>query len=701
MKYSLLMPALVILIPAVVCMARSGDKPFMGKFNTPFEVPPFDKIKPEHFMPAFEEGMKQHDNEIEAIVSQKAAPTFQNTLVALDRSGKLLTKVSSVFFNLTSANTSDTLQKISKSMAPKLSKHEDEIMLNSRLFARIKAVYDNKGKFKLDQEQKTLLEKYYKEFTRGGANLSPDDKKILVKINEELSLLAVKFSDNLLKETNSFELVIDKKEDLAGLPASVVQTAKQTAQERGHKGDVWVFTLKNPSVMPFLQYAGKRELREKIYKAYISRCSNGNEHDNQKILSRIASLRVKRANLLGYKTHADYILEENMAKTPDAVFGLLDKLWNPAVKRARQEAAELQSMIDKEGGNFKLEAWDWSYYAEKLRKEKYALDDEQLRPYFKLENVRQGAFDVAHKLYGLTFTERFDIPKYHPDVKVYEVKDSKGKHVGILYTDYFPRDSKRGGAWMNSFREQSIGEKGFITPIVANVCNFSKPVGDKPALLTFEEVTTLFHEFGHALHGLLSNCKYEKLAGTSVPRDFVELPSQINENWAGEAQVLRSYAKHYLTGQTIPDDLIKKIENSSLFNQGFATVEYLAASYLDLYWHTLTDTVERNATQFEKEKLDKLGLIPEIGVRYKSPYFQHIFSGGYSSGYYSYIWAEVLDADAFDAFKKNGIFDKKTADAFRNNVLTKGGSDNPMTLYKNFRGQEPDITPLLKRRGLN
>jgi peptidyl-dipeptidase Dcp len=672
--------------------------PFFSEYDTPFKVPPFNKIKEEHYLPAFKEGIKQHEKEIEAITNNTAEPNFENTILALERSGSLLTKVGNVYFNAMNTQISDNILEISREITPLMAKHSDDINLNEKLFQRVKAVYSKKDNLNLNTEQNKLLEKTYKDFVRGGANLDAMKKEEFRKINTELSMLELKFGENVLKENNSFELVLDKKEDLAGLPESVIASAAQAAKERGKDGK-WVFTLHVPSIMPFLQYSERRDLREKIYKAYINKGDNNNELDNKSVLSKIASLRVKRANLLGYKSHADYVLEENMAKTPKNVYKLLEQLWTPALQRAKMEASDLQKMAEKDGQNFKLAAWDWWYYAEKLRKEKYALDDETLRPYFKLENVRQGAFDVAHKLYGITFTERKDLPVYNKDVKAFEVKDADGSHLGILYVDYFPRADKRSGAWMNSYRDESKdGEK--ITPIVVNAFNFTAPAGDKPALLTFEEVSTMFHEFGHGLHGLLANTTYRSLSGTAVARDFVELPSQIMENWAGEPEVLKSFAKHYQSGETIPDELIEKIKNASLFNQGFATVEYLAASILDMDWHTLTDTVQVDAKTLEEKTVNRIGLIPEIAFRYRSTYFSHIFDGGYSSGYYSYIWAEVLDSDAFEAFKEKGLFDPATAKAFRDNVLSLGGTEEPMVLYKRFRGADPSIEPLLKRRGL-
>jgi len=678
--------------------APQQKNPFFSDYNTPFETPPFDKINETHYMPAFKAGIMQQQQEIAAITDNSDAPTFKNTVEALEESGALLTKVSNVFGNLTAAHTNDKLQELDQQITPMLSQHNDDIMLNEMLFQRIKTVYDQKERFNLTAEQTKLLDEYYKSFVRGGANLNDAQKDQLREINTELSLLTLQFGENLLKETNAFEMVLDNQADLVGLPEAVVIGAAETAQARGHEGK-WVFTLDKPSWIPFLQYSPKRNLREKIYQAYINAGNNNNEYDNKKILSRIAALRVQKANLMGFPTHAHFVLEENMAQVPANVYDLLNRIWKPALETAQAEAADMQKMIADEGDNFKLESWDWWYYAEKVKKAKYDLDEEQLRPYFKLENVRDGAFAVAHKLYGITFTECSDIPVYHPDVKVFEVQELDGRHIGIIYVDYFPRASKRGGAWMNSYRKQfRVGGKE-STPIVCNVCNLSKPTGDKPALLSFEEVTTLFHEFGHALHGLLSDSTYPTLSGTAVPRDFVELPSQIMENWATDPKVIKTYAQHYQTGETMPQELIDKIQNARYFNQGFITVEYLAASLLDMDWHTLTEPVEHDALKFEKASMDKNGLISEIIPRYRSFYFRHIFSGGYSAGYYSYIWAQVLDADAFGAFKETTLYDQQTAQAFRRYILAAGNTDDPMTMYKRFRGAEPKIDALLKRRG--
>jgi peptidyl-dipeptidase Dcp len=678
----------------------SGSNPFYSEYDTPFGTPPFSKIKIEHYKPAFIDGMAQEKKEIDAIAKNPEPPTFENTVAAMEKTGELLDKVSFVFFNLTSSMTNDKMQKIAKELSPLLSQHRDDISLNEQLFERVKAVYEQKANLSLNVEQKMLLDEYYKSFVRGGANLNESEKEQFREINKELSMLSLQFGENILKENNRFEMVLDDQEDLAGLPEAVISAAAETAKERGHDGK-WVFTLHKPSLIPFLQYSEKRDLREKMFKGYIMRGDNNDSLDTKAILSKIAALRVKRANLLGYKTHASYVLEENMAKNSENVYDLLDKLWTPALNVAKKEVKEMQAIIDAEGKNFSLQPWDWWYYAEKVKIAKYNLDEDMLRPYFQVENVRKGAFDVATKLWGITFTERKDIPKYHEDVTVYEVKDADGSFIGILYTDYFPRESKRGGAWMNEFRPQSNMDGNQIRPIIVNVGNFTKPTADTPALISLDETLTLFHEFGHALHGLLTDCTYPRLSGTNVPRDFVELPSQIMENWATEPDVMRAYAKHYQTGEPIPEELIEKIKESGKFNQGFATVEYLAASYLDMDWHTLTEPEEKDPLKFEEKSMNNINLIKEIVPRYRSPYFSHIFAGGYSSGYYSYIWAEVLDADAFQAFKEKGIFDQKTAQAYRTNILEAGGTEDPMVLYKRFRGAEPTIEPLLERRGLN
>ncbi len=701
-KYFLL--CIFALLAISSCKQKSKEmfdptNPFFSAFNTPFEVPDFGAIREEHYMPAYKYAIEVHNKEIDGIINNPELPDFANTFEAMDRSGAMIRKIDQIFNNLNSSVTNDKLQAIAKEKAPLLSGHRDDIQLNPALFSRIKTVYDSKESLVLTAEQNMLLEETFKDFIRGGANLNPEDQARLREINKELSVLTISFGENVLAETNDFKLTIEKEEDLSGLPESVIKNAGEAAKEAGLEGK-WIFSVQKPSMIPFLQYSDKRELREKLFKAYINLANNGNDHDNKENVAQIVSLRVEKAKLLGYKDHASFVLEENMAKNPESVYNLLQKLWNPAIDVAKKEAKELQQYIDKEGSGFKLQPWDWWYYAEKVRKEKYDLDDAELLPYFKLDNVLNGVFGVCNHLYGLRIIERTDIPKYHEDVRVFEVLESDGTHIGILYMDFFTRSSKRAGAWMNSFRKQEIIDGSNITPVVSTVFNFSKPSGDKPALLNFDEVSTLFHEFGHALHGLLSKCTYYKLSGTATPRDFVELPSQIMENWALEPAVMKSYALNYETGKPIPDELINKIEKSSLFNQGFITVEYLAASFLDMDWHTLNSPFSEDVNLFEKESLDGIGLIPEIIVRYRSTYFNHIFSGGYSAGYYSYIWAEVLDSDAFEAFKEKSLFDPVTAKSFRENILEKGGTEDPMILYVRFRGKEPSIEPLLKKRGL-
>ncbi len=673
----------------------SKDNPFANEFDTPFGVPPFDKIEPKHFMPAFEEGMKQQKQEIEAIVNSKESPTFKNTVEPYMYSGELLRKVSSVFYGLMSANTNDKLQQIAEEISPILSAHRDEINLNPVLFKRIMKVYENRSSYNLTNEQSFLLEKIYKGFIRSGANLNDTDKEKLKDINKQLSVLSVKFSQNLLEETNRFKLVIENEEDLAGLPESVKDAAAEAAKKENLENK-WVFTTQKPSMIPFLQYAEKRDLRKKLYHAYTHRCDNNNEHDNKDVLAKMVELRAEKANLLGYDNHAAYRLEPRMAQTPGKAIDLLNQLWDKALPVAKMEAEELQNIIDSEGGDFKLASWDWWYYAEKLRKDKYNLDENELRPYFKLANVRDGAFQVANKLYGITFKEIKDIPLPHPDATAFEVSEENGNHLGILYMDFFPRESKRVGAWCGSYRDHMIKDGKEITPVVTVVGNFTKPTSEQPSLLSMDEVLTLFHEFGHALDGLFAQNTYPK---TFIAWDFVELPSQIMEHWAFEPEVLKMYATHYETGDPIPEALIEKIEKSGYFNQGFATVEYLAAAMLDMAYHTIDKPKRVNINKFESAYLNEIGLIPEIVSRYRSTYFAHI-AGGYDAGYYSYIWAGVLDNDAFEAFKKKGIFDKETAKSFRKNILAKNGIKDAMTMYVDFRGREPEIEPLLKNRGL-
>lgn len=674
--------------------------PFFEAYDTPFEVPPFDKIKNEHFAPAIREGIKQHQAEIDQIVNNSEEPTFENTIEAMEYAGELLSKASTVFYNLNSANTNDEIQAIAKELAPEISAHSDNISLNAELFKRVKAVWDSKESLNLNPEQEKLLEKTYKSFVRNGANLSEADKEKLREINTKLSSLTLQFGQNLLAETNAFKLVVDKEEDLAGLPKGLIESAADDAKAAGEEGK-WVFTLQNPSIMPFLQYAENRELRKKIWEAYKNRADQGNEYDNKAGLIETANLRRQKAQLLGYKTHADYVLEESMAKNADNVYTLLNQLWAPALAKAKVERDEMQALVKAEGKDFQIEPWDWRFYEEKLRQQKFDLDEQEIKPYFSLAKVQDGVFMVVKNLWGLTFEEIENIPTYHPDAKAYEVKEADGSHVGVLYMDFHPRASKRGGAWMTSYRAQKTEDGERKAPIISIVCNFSRPTANAPALLTFDEVTTFFHEFGHALHGLLSNVQYRSLAGTSVPRDFVELPSQVMENWATEPSVMKEYAFHYETGEVIPDELIAKLTKSGTFGQGFGTTEYLAASLMDLDYHTQSEDITMDAEKFEKASMEKIGLIDEIIPRYRSPYFQHIFAGGYSSGYYSYIWSGVLDTDAFQAFKETELFNQEKAQAFRKEILEKGGTDEPMKMYVNFRGAEPKIDALLKKRGLD
>lgn len=674
--------------------------PLLAKYETNFEVPPFDLIKDEHFRPAFKEALKVHEAEIDSILKIDEPATFANTILALENAGQLLNRVSTVFYNLNSANTNDTIQAIAKDLAPVMSAHRDEINLNPELFKRVKTVYDQRANAGLDAEDQKLLEETYKGFVRSGANLKDEDKEKLKKINAELSVLSTQYGQNLLAETNAFEMVVDKEEDLAGLPKELKAAAAAEAKAKGKDGK-WLFTLQNPSVMPFLQYADNRELRKKIWDAYQLRGNNGNDADTKEILIKIANLRLEKAKLLGYSSHAAYVLEESMAENPATVNALLNKIWTPALAKAKTEAADIQKEIEAAKDTFKVAPYDWRYYQEKIRQKRYALNEEEIKPYFSLTDVREGAFATANKLWGISFVALNNVPVYHPEVEVYEVRDKDGSHLGLLYADFFPRASKRSGAWMTSYRSQARENGKRLAPVISIVCNFTKPVGDSPALLTFDEATTLFHEFGHALHGLFSNVKYRSLAGTSVPRDFVELPSQIMENWAADPEVLKTYAKHFQTKEAIPDALIEKMQQAGTFDQGFATIEYLAASMLDMNYHSATAPIKAKADEFEKSAMDKIGLIDAIIPRYRSTYFQHIFSGGYSAGYYSYIWSEVLDSDAFAAFKEKGLYDQNTAASFRSNILERGGTGNPAEMYRKFRGADPDPIHLMKKRGLN
>lgn len=673
--------------------------PFLSEYDTPFGVPPFEQIKPEHYKPAFEQGMKEQIAEIEAIVNNPEAPTFENTIVALDQSGQLLNKVSYVFFGQTNANTNDSLQALSREMSPLLSKHGDDITMNAGLFARVKAVRESADTANLDKEQMKLLDETYKDFVRNGANLDAEKQEQLRKLNTEISSLQVQFGQNMLAETNAFRLVVDKKEDLAGLPANLIASAAETAKADSMEGK-WVFTLHNPSIMPFLQYAENRELREKILIGYLNRGNNGNENDNKEVIRKLLKARVEKAKLMGFNNYAELALETRMAKTPAAVYNLLDQVWQPALKKAKEELADIQAEIRKEGKNFTAEAWDWRFYADRAKQAKYAFDENEIRPYLKLENVRDGMFLLANKLYGISFTPIENIPLPHPDAEAFECKDTSGVHLGVLYLDYFPRASKRGGAWCGRYRSQTYENGERKAPVVTIVCNFTKPTEGQPALLTADEASTMFHEFGHAVHSLFGDVHYYGIAG--VPRDFVELPSQLNEHWVFEPEMLKLYAKHYETGEVMPEELVKKLEASGKYGQGFATTEYLAASYLDMDFHVLTDIADdMNVMDFEQQTLGKRNLLKQIPSRYRTTYFNHTMGGGYTAGYYSYLWAEVLDCDAYEAYKETGdIFNKEVAAKYRKYILTPGGIDDAMQMYINFRGKEPGIDPLLKKRGL-
>ena len=697
MKKYLFIPLVLLVMMTTQCKEKEHEavNPFFGNYDTPFNIPPFEKIKPGDYIPAMEKGMEEQNKEIAAIINNPDAPTWDNTMKALDSSGELLRKVLRVFYNQISANTNDSLQKVQMEMSPKIAAHFDEISLNPKLFERIKSVYENQEKFNLTDEEKYLLKNHYQELVRNGANLSPEKKEELKAINQKLSKLEVQFNQNLLAETNKYKIVIDNKKDLEGLPESVINQGASEAKAEGLEGK-WVYTVQRPSMYPFLTYAKNRDLRKELYMYYINRANHDDKYDNKAIVAEIVSLRADKAKLLGYKSHAALTLEPRMAKTPEKAYELLYKIWEAALPVAKKEAAMMQDMINKEGGNFKLQSWDWWYYAEKIRKAKYDLDENEIRPYFELSNVRDGVFWTANKLYGITFTRLNNVPLPHPDAEAYEVKEADGSHLGVLFMDFFPRKSKRGGAWCDSYQEHRFVNGKEEMPIVTIVTNVTKPSGDTPSLLSLDEVETIFHEFGHGLDALFSKASYNT---TYIAWDFVELPSQIDEHWAMQPEVLHHYARNYETGEVIPDALVKKMDAASKFNQGFANVEYLAAAMLDLAYHTLEAPVDINVAQFEGDYLGSIGLIPEIVSRYRTTYFAHII-GGYDAGYYSYIWAAVLDNDAFEAFKENGIFDQKTAESFRKNILEKNGIEDPMTMYTNFRGREPKIEPLLKNRGL-
>ena len=690
---------------------RTDINPFFQEWNTPYGVPPFNFIKDEHYMPAFEKGMKNNLKEIDDIVENPEAPTFSNTIEALERSGKLLSKVQRTFFNLVGSNTNPQLQELQRELSPLLSAHYDKIGLNKELFIRIEKLWEGREKIELTNEQLKLLEDTRKQFVRSGSLLNDTEKEKITAINAKISALTTTFGQNLLAETNGFELILTKN-DLEGLSEDIIVAAAEAANQKMNQAetdeekekykDKYVFTPHRTSMYPFLTESTRRDLREKLYKSYILRGDNNNENDNKNIAAQIAKLRAEKANLMGYKTHAHFVLEERMLKTPEEVYDLLIQLWKPALNRAKLEVEDMQAVVDSEGHDFKIEAWDWWQYSEKVRKAKYDLDEAAIKPYLSLDNALKGVFNTTNKLWGITFTEIFDIDLYHPDARIWEVNDKDGSHLGIFIGDYFTRSNKRGGAWMSSFKGQSNLD-GRERPIVVNVCNFPAPVGDNPSLLSFDNLITLFHEFGHAMHGILTNVTYGSMAGTSGPRDFTEFPAQILEHWASEPEVLKTYAIHYQTGEAIPDDLIRKILKASKFNQGFINTEYLAASLLDMDWHTISAEENlKDANEFEENSLKKYGLIKEIAPRYRSTYFAHIFSGGYSSGYYSYVHSAVLDSDGFDAFKETGdVFDPELAKRLREHVYAKGSTEEAMDLYVKFRGRKPMIEPLLKVRGLN
>lgn len=672
------------------------SNPFFEDWNTPYGIPPFDLIHNEHYLEAFERGFAEQNAEIDRIAQNQAPANFTNTIEALERSGALLAKTGMVFSNLSSSDTNDSLQAIELALSPKYAAHEGQLLNNQALFARVKQVFSSLPEAGLDADQVKLCEDAHTRFVRAGAALEEQARNQVMALDETLAELQTQFSQNVLKDTNEFELVIDASEDIAGLSQTTLQAAKAEAQQRG-KANSYVFTVSRSSITPLLQFADSRELREKMYRAYIRNGANDNANNNQPIVSQIATLRLQRAQLLGYSSHAHYMLDDRMAKRPANVSELLGQIWQPTQAKVAQEAQDLQTMIQERGDNFELAPWDWWYYTEKLRSERYALDEDQVKPYFKLENVRDGAFDVAHRLFGLIFELVNDVPVYHPDVLSYQVTDADGSLIGLFLVDYFMRPSKQGGAWMSEFRAQSNLDAS-VRPIVVNCCNFPKST---PCLLTMDEVRTLFHEFGHGLHGLLSQVRYESQSGTNVKQDFVELPSQIMEHWATEPSVLRNYARHVDTGEPIPDALIDKLLAADTFNQGFATTEYLAASYLDMAWSGIEAPTALGVDEFESQAMAAINLIDVVGPRYNSGYFQHIFAGDdYSAGYYAYIWAEVLDADGFEAFKENGIFDPATARSFRQNVLERGGTAEAMSLYQAFRGRAPAVEPLLKKRGL-
>ncbi len=690
---------LIVIILMNLGMVNAQNNPLLGDFNTPHGAAPFDKIKNEHFLPAFEEAIKQGEAEVEAIKNNKAAPTFENTVVALDEMARLRGRTAGIFFNLMSSETNDELQKIAQEVSPMLTKFQNDISLDPVLFEKVKTVYAKKDQLNLTTEQNTLLEKTYVDFVREGANLSDADKEKFREISTELSKLSLTFGENVLKETNKYEMLITDKSKLAGLPEGAVEAAAGRAKAKDKEG--WLFDISMPSYMPFLKYADNRELRKELYMAYGSKSFKGDDLDNQENVKRMVELRLEIAKLLGYKNYAEYVLERRMAMNPAGVYGLLDDLYAASYKVALEEKAEIQKYAEKLGFEGEIMPWDWSYYSEKLKVEKFDLNDEMLKPYFELSNVIDGVFGLATDLFGVTFKENKEIPLYNEEVTAYEVFDVDGKFLSVFYTDFHPRASKRGGAWMNPFKEQWKDNGVDSRPHITIVMNFTRPTETKPALLTFNEVETFLHEFGHALHGMLANSNYSSLSGTNVYYDFVELPSQIMENWAVEKEFLDRFAKHYKTGETIPAELVEKIVASQNYLAGYLSIRQLSFGYMDMAWHTLEKPFAGSVKDFEEQAWKKAKIFPVIDEVCMSTQFGHLFAGGYAAGYYGYKWAEVLDADAFSVFKEKGLFNKDVAASFRENILEKGGTEHPMVLYKRFRGQEPTVDALLERSGLN
>ena len=674
------------------------QNPFLTAYHTPHQTVPFHLIKVEHYEPAIHQGMEEHNREIDAIINNPEEPTFENTIVALEKSGRLLERITTVFGNLLSAETSDEMETIAERVMPLLSEHNSNIYLNERLFARIKEVYFNTDQGTLSQEDNMLLINTYDGFIRSGANLTNDKKERFRQISSELSVLTLRFSQNKLKETNNYELLLNK-EQLTGIPESIIETYLHAAKEKGKEG--YLVTLHAPSYGPFMKYCSHRQLRQELYMAYNTLCAHENEFNNMEIVRKLVNLRQERAQLLGFKTAADYVLTRRMAENSDNVYLLLIQLLEAYTPTALQEVQDIQDLAKElEGESFQLMPWDWAYYSHKLKEKRFSLNDEELRPYFELNQVIAGVFGLATRLYGITFQENKDIPVYHPDVKAYEVFDTDGQFLSVLYTDFHPRSSKRSGAWMTSYKEQWKDENGNSRPHVSVTMNFTKPSANKPALLTFSEVNTFLHEFGHALHGMFANTTYRSLSGTNVYWDFVELPSQLMENFATEKEFLNTFAKHYETGENIPEDLIQRIVDASNFNVAYACLRQLSFGLLDMAWYTRTEPFDGDVQLYERKAWKKAQILPDVEGTCMTVQFGHIMSGGYSAGYYSYKWAEVLDADAFSLFKEKGIFNQETANSFRKNVLSKGGTEHPMTLYKRFRGQEPGIQALLKRNGI-